>query len=108
MDYDIYREGLALKYPSYGYALWKPSPQGGHPAVQVGDVGFIYEGYFHRLFNILLPRDHPSHGEGAPPYHEPLEIKAKIRTYTGILRPNHLSSNGISDTSNVDRRFAPE
>ncbi|KAH9954066.1 hypothetical protein BC827DRAFT_80484 [Russula dissimulans] len=105
MDYDIFREELALKYPSYGYALWNPSPQGRYSAVQVGDVGFICEGYFHRLFNILLPQDHPSHREGAPPHHEPLEVDINIHTYRGTLPPNHLRSNGVSDTSDVDRRL---
>ncbi|KAH9954227.1 hypothetical protein BC827DRAFT_1098671, partial [Russula dissimulans] len=65
--YDIFREELTLKYTSYGYALWSPSPQGRYSAVQVGDIGFIYKGYFHRLFNILLPQDHPSHRVSALP-----------------------------------------
>ena len=40
--------------------------------VQVGDVGFIREGRFHRLFSALLPADDPSQELGVPEYHEPL------------------------------------
>ena len=72
-DYDIFREQLAIKYPSYGYPLWEPSPINPNRPVQVGDVGFILEGRFHRLFSALLPEDDPSHSEfGVPEYHEPL------------------------------------
>ncbi|KAI9512555.1 hypothetical protein F5148DRAFT_852942 [Russula earlei] len=109
MDYAIFREELALKYSSYGHALWKPSPEGRYPAVEVGDVGFIHEGYFHRLFNILLPRDDPSHPDGVPPGHEQLKLNINSPTnYTGTLQPNHLRSNGVSDTSDVDRRFVQD
>jgi hypothetical protein len=46
-DYDIFREQLAIKYPSYGHALWEPSPRRPDRPVQVGDVGFIRRGKFH-------------------------------------------------------------
>ncbi|KAH9994873.1 ankyrin repeat-containing domain protein [Russula vinacea] len=45
-DYDIFREQLAIKYPSYGHALWEPSPRRPDRPVQVGDVGFIRRGKF--------------------------------------------------------------
>lgn len=102
MDYEIFREELAIKYPVYGHALWEPSPGGRYAAVQVGDVGFIREGYFHRLFNILLPADHESHRGGVPPYHEPLMLRTSPPTYSGTLPANHLRSKGISDISDVD------
>lgn len=104
MDYDIFREELAIKYPAYGYALWEPSPGGRYTAVEIGDVGFIREGYFHRLFNILLPEDHPSHQDGVPQHHEPLILRTRSPTYTGTLQPNHLRSNGVLDRSD-DRRL---
>jgi hypothetical protein len=58
--YDIFREQLAIKYPASGHALWEPIPGIGYERVQIGEVGFIREGQFHRLFNALLPEDHPS------------------------------------------------
>ena len=54
-QHETFREKLAIKYPTFGYALWEPGSRGRYHAVQVGDVGFIREGYFHRLFNILHP-----------------------------------------------------
>ncbi|KAI0293408.1 hypothetical protein BC826DRAFT_381343 [Russula brevipes] len=95
MDYDIFREEIATKYPAYGHALWKPSPGGLYHAVEVGDVGFIREGYFHRLFNILLPEGHPSHRDGVPQNHEPLELRMSSPTYAGMLQPNNLCSKGV-------------
>jgi hypothetical protein len=102
MDYEIFREELAIKYPGYGHALWQPSPGGRYTAVQVGDVGFIREGYFHRLFNILLPADHESHRNGVPQNHEPLTLRISPPTDPGTLPANHLRSKGVSDTSDIE------
>jgi hypothetical protein len=59
--YSTFRQELAIAYPTYGNALWEPDPGGQYNAVEVGDVGFIRRGYFQRLFNVLHPKDHPSH-----------------------------------------------
>ena len=68
---------LATKYPDCGHALWEPSPGGLYDAVEVGDVGFIRNGCFHRLFNVFLPGDDPSHGNfGVPEGHQPLRLNA--------------------------------
>ncbi|KAI0003646.1 hypothetical protein BJV74DRAFT_476821 [Russula compacta] len=107
MDYNIFREELAIKYPAYGHALWEPSPGGRYTAVEVGDVGFIREGYFHRLFNILLPEDHPSHRDGVPQNHEPLELRIRSSTtYAGTLQPNSFRSKGVSVVSDQHRIYA--
>jgi hypothetical protein len=90
-DYDIFREQLAIKYPSYGHALWEPDAP-----VQVGDVGFIRRGKFHRLFNALLSADDPSHEFGVPEYHEPLVPTLKNRHLdTGSLSRGHYCSAGV-------------
>lgn len=71
----VFRKELGSAYPTFGLPLWEPGP-GGNEAVEVGDVGFVREGYFHRLFNVLHPRDHPSN-QGpipAPEDHEQLEL----------------------------------
>jgi len=83
-----FREELAIAYPTFGNALWEPDPMGQYDAVEVGDVGFIRGGYFQRLFNVLHPRNHPSHRNPAlvPEDHEQLQpiaghiLKGKIRT----------------------------
>ena len=93
--YDIFREQLAIKYPSYGHALWEPSPSRLYSPVEVGDVGFIQEGRFYRLFNVLLSADHPSHKSGVPEYHEPLIPKLTNHVIRGTLSPGHYCSAGI-------------
>ena len=95
-DYDIFREQLAIKYPSYGHALWEPSPKKQDRPVLVGDVGFILRGKFHRLFNALLPADDPSHERGVPEYHEPLIPTLLDHLDTGFLSRNNYCSAGVS------------
>jgi hypothetical protein len=60
--FNIYREQLSSK--SHGLALWDPKPvenlhrQPGH--VSIGDVGYLEDGAFMRIFNVTLPWDDPS------------------------------------------------
>jgi len=108
MDYDIFREELATKYSTYGHALWEPSPGGHHSAVEIGDVGFIREGRFHRLFNIPLSGDDPSHQDGVPQRHEPLALTIRSPIDTSTLWPNDLRSNWVLDRTDERRRGARE
>ena len=95
--YDIFRHHLLTKYPAYGHALWEPNPGGRYPAVAVGDVGFIEEGQFHRLFNVLLNPNHPSHNiYGVPEENEQLIPHVQDHIITGTLRPNHFYSTGVA------------
>jgi hypothetical protein len=95
-DYEIFREQLAIKYPSYGYALWEPRPTNPNRPVQVGDVGFIREGRFYRLFSPLLPADDPSQEFGVPEsYHEPLVPTLPNHLATGPLSRNDYCSVGV-------------
>ena len=93
MEYDIFREKLALKYPAYGHALWRPNPGQDCPPVEIGDVGYIREGHFHFLFNIL-----PSEASGpdrgrVPPRHKPFENFES--PHPDELQYNHFNSNGV-------------
>ena len=97
MDYDIFRDELGMKYPALGHALWEPSPGGLYGSVEVGDVGFIREGKFHRLFNVLLPADHPSQNFGVPEHHQPLELNIQPHIYTSTLSPNDFRSRGVRE-----------
>jgi hypothetical protein len=57
--WNVYREQLSALY--HGYALWEPSPMGGlYDMVSIGDVGYVYNGSFYRMFNVTLPWDDPS------------------------------------------------
>jgi hypothetical protein len=94
--YDTFREELAKAYPAFGHALWEPNP-GEYPPVEVGDVGFIREGQFHRLFNVLLPEDHESHERfGVPEGHEQLRPIVTNHINRGVLTPNTFYSSGVT------------
>jgi hypothetical protein len=95
-DYDIFRERLAIRYPSYGHALWEPCPRNPYRPVQIGDVGFVRRGKFYRLFNTLLSADDPSHVLGVPEYHEPLVPTLLDHLDTRSLGQNNYCSSGVS------------
>ncbi|KAI0289863.1 hypothetical protein BC826DRAFT_970762 [Russula brevipes] len=98
--YDIFRQKLAIRFPSYGHALWEPSPGDLYPPVQIGDVGFICRGKFHRLFNALLPADHPSHQNfGVPEHHKPLQPKSPAHITSEALAPGNFCSTNVVETS---------
>ena len=100
MDYDVFRDQLAASYPTYGHALWDPSSGGLYTAVEVGDVGFIRQGKFHRLFNVLLPRGHSSHENfGVPEHYEPLVTRMPQHIFTGTLSPNDFYSGRVTVVS---------
>jgi hypothetical protein len=85
LPYDTFREMLATKYPNYGHALWEPSPGGLYDSVTVGDVGFVRQGCFHRLFNVFLPGDDLSHQNfGVPENHSQLILNAPNLTHKGV------------------------
>ncbi|KAF8262522.1 hypothetical protein EI94DRAFT_1704705 [Lactarius quietus] len=87
--YDIFREQLAIRFPGYGHALWEPSPGGLYHVGGVGDVGYVSQGRFHRLFNILLPANDPSHANfGVPDGHEPFTPNVSITSYLAYFVPN--------------------
>ena len=51
---DIYREQLIPL--DHGHALWQPNPvEGFYDQVTIGDVGYLSDGFFHRMFNVLEP-----------------------------------------------------
>ena len=104
--YDIFRHHLAIKFPAYGHALWDPDPGSLSPAVEVGDVGYIYEGKFHRLFNVLLPADDPSHRNfGVPEYHEQLILDIESHINSCNLSPNNFCSAKVTSMP-VSERLA--
>lgn len=102
MAHIVFREQLGLTYPTYGTALWDPSPGRQHEAVEVGDVGFVRKGHFHRLFNVLLPRDHPSnqHPIPAPEDHEQLELRVPF----GHILMNEIHVNSGQNATHLDSK----
>ena len=55
---------------SNGLALWNPNPlKEIYDKVSIGDVGYLHEGSFIRMFNVMLPWSHDSNrtlGEPEP------------------------------------------
>ena len=88
--YDIYRDQLASLH--HGHALWEPDPSGLYDQVQVGDVGYVREGHFLRLFNTLLSADDRAQVHGVPEGFVPLNIgPANIRTLN-LFKGDYCSS----------------
>lgn len=93
---DVFRDELAITYPGLGYAMWAPQPATDEPPVEIGDVGFVWDGNFIRLFNALLPGDHPSHARfGVPENYEPLQLREQDHIDRGTLAPGVFSSYGL-------------
>jgi len=56
--WNVYREQLSSLF--LGIALWEPEPvKGFYDKVSIGDVGYVYNGFFYRMFNVKLPWDDP-------------------------------------------------
>jgi hypothetical protein len=103
--YDIFRHHLLMRFPAYGHALWEPDPGNLYPAVKVGDVGYIREGKFHRLFNVFLPAEDKSHKAfGVPEHHEPLTLSIGAHINTGRLGPNNLCSVKVTSMPASERQ----
>jgi hypothetical protein len=103
--YDIFRHHLLMRFPAYGHALWEPDPGNLYPAVKVGDVGYIREGKFHRLFNALLPAGDASHADfGVPEHHEPLTLSIGTHVNTGRLGPNNFCSAKVTSMPASERQ----
>jgi hypothetical protein len=73
--HEVYRNELKGKYKHFGWALWEPNPDP-DTRVMSGDVGFISDGRFVRVFNVRQKSSQP-HGvpEGfytlnPPPFHQ--------------------------------------
>jgi hypothetical protein len=70
---EVYRDQLISLF--YGHALWSPDPALQYERVEIGDVGYVKDGYFVRMFNVLLPWDHPSNPRSCTPeQYTPLDI----------------------------------
>ena len=90
----VYREQLTSLY--HGHALWEPSPiRSIYDQVSIGDVGYVNEGFFHRMFNVTLPWNHPSNNRlGEPDHYKPLDWGpfANIREAT-LAKGDYYSRN---------------
>ncbi len=94
-NYDTFRVQLATSHYIYGHALMEPDSGENYPPVQIGDVGFVRQGKFHRLFSALYPENHESNQRfGVPDDHEVL-VPIENHIDSGTLDPNNLCSVGV-------------
>lgn len=62
----VYAEQLLPR--GHGYPLWFPEPSATQLGdIRIGDVGYVWDGSFFRLFNITLPEDHPTNKKHGVP-----------------------------------------
>ncbi|KAH9952617.1 hypothetical protein BC827DRAFT_1148572 [Russula dissimulans] len=90
-SFDVYREQLSSLY--HGAALWEPNPmEGAYDQVSIGDVGYIHEGFFYRMFNVTLPSNDPSNNKiGTPDDYTPLNCDAFNIREAALVRGDYYS-----------------
>jgi hypothetical protein len=58
LPFNVYQDQLTSLF--HGIPLWNPPPKHFYNNVSIGDVGFLQEGTFIRMFNVMLPWEDPS------------------------------------------------
>jgi hypothetical protein len=74
--FNVYLDQLAAL--SHGLALWNPNPPKDiYDNVSIGDVGYLNEGTFIRMFNVMLEWDDPSNRRlGVPEFLQASELRS--------------------------------
>jgi hypothetical protein len=75
--------------------------------VSIGDVGYLHEGTFIRMFNVMLPWDDPSNRTlGQPEPYEPLDCGPFANTLEAPFRQVDHYSRFVSADTNADNMQA--
>ena len=93
---EIYAQELL--YKCHGYPLWFPEPESGTPPreVNIGDVGFFFQGKFQSLFNITKAAESATNQNGVPTGFVPLQIPPHLLENRGrALQCKVLSSRSV-------------
>ena len=103
--FNVYWDQLSAL--SHGIALWNPNPPKEiYNNVSIGDVGYIHEGTFIRMFNVILPWDHLSNRTlGHPDPYDSLDCGLSANTLERHFdRVEHYSRSVSAETnaSNVE------
>jgi len=72
--WNVYLEQLSSLHR--GIALWEPEPvKDCYDKVSIGDVGYVYNGIFYRMFNVQLPWDDSNQkiSEDPPGNYKPMD-----------------------------------
>lgn len=94
----VYAEQLLPR--GQGLPLWEPEPSE-LGEIHIGDVGFIYEGGFCRLFNATRSEGDPMNVCGVPEGFVPLiyNERALLHTSMDFLLPGPIYSSSIKHLS---------
>ncbi|PIL29922.1 hypothetical protein GSI_07832 [Ganoderma sinense ZZ0214-1] len=96
---DVYAQLLSLR--GHGLPLWEPEPTR-FGEVLIGDVGYMQNGGFFRLFNSILPAEDPVNLGGVPQDYKQLQIPDTLRHHTRhALGAGAICSKGVAAV-NVD------
>ena len=95
--YNIYARQLFIR--RHGYPLWKPEPESAENEIRVGDVGFLEDGAFFKIFNATDPEDHPSQANGVPEGFEQWTVKDLHKTTMKKAIESALCSRSVSSFS---------
>lgn len=79
----------------YGLPLWHPEPTK-FGEVQIGDVGYVDDGCFYRLFNAIRPASDPLNKWGVPENFVELVVNADFALHT---EENYLQPGPVCTTS---------
>jgi hypothetical protein len=102
----VYQDQMATL--SHGLALWDPNPlKEIHDKVTIGDVGYLYEGSFIRMFNVILPWNHESNRAlGEPEPYESLDCGRFVNTFRRQFNRVKYYSRQVSAEENAGNRQA--
>ncbi|KAI0285681.1 hypothetical protein BC826DRAFT_1178973 [Russula brevipes] len=104
--FNVYREQLSSHY--LGLALWDPAPDPTiNDRVSIGDVGFVREGAFSRMFNVTLSHNHPSNRTvGEPDHYDPLDLGKFVNSRKPTLDKGDYLSRQVSSEENDNPQAA--
>ena len=107
--FHVYRDQLSAL--SRGLALWNPdSPKKIYNTVSIGDVGYVHDGTFIRMFNVTRPWDDESNRTLCEPdRYEPLDSDHLTIIRESFGKVDHYSSSvSVEENANSDLAGSPE
>ena len=108
--FDVYREQLSSL--SNGYALWDPNPVVVlYEKVAIGDVGYVKEGAFYRMFNVTREWGdnlNQKFGTSKPENYEPMKEADFKDIRTSRFTKGDYHSPNVYREKNTDNKFAQD
>ena len=104
--FNVYRDQLTALSP--GLAVWNPNPPKKiYNNVSIGDVGYLHEGTFIRMFNVMLPWNHPSNRTlGEPEFYVSLDCGPFTNTLEDRFERTEHCSRFIAAEAKADNAQA--